>query len=91
MHESLYEVKYNGCIKINLWLDDKWASILIEDRLATVEGKLIYGSCQNTSSFWLPLLEKAFAKYILTYFSVIFEHSLNSQILKIELWVHMKI
>ena len=68
MHESLYEVKYNGCIKISLWLDEKWTTILIDDRLATVDGKLIYGSCKKTSSFWLPLLEKAFAKYILKYF-----------------------
>ena len=48
---------------MNLWLDDKWTNVCIDDRLPTVDGKLYYSSCTNINHFWLPLLEKAFAKY----------------------------
>nr|CAB3227589.1 calpain-A-like [Phallusia mammillata] len=36
--------------------------ILIDDKLPTIDGKLIMGACKHSSEFWWPLLEKACAK-----------------------------
>lgn len=36
----------------------------IDDRLPCLAGRLCFSRCQREDVFWLPLLEKAYAKYV---------------------------
>jgi len=39
-----------------------WDAITIDDRLAIRRGKLLYARCPDPNEFWVPLIEKAYAK-----------------------------
>ncbi len=56
------EPNYNGCIKLKLWIGQKWEYIYIDDKLPTVKGKLYFSRCKNEKNFWMPILEKGIAK-----------------------------
>ncbi|XP_039270330.2 calpain-10-like [Styela clava] len=66
---------YKGKIIIQLWVNGVWEKITIDDRLPTIykdgQYKLINGSCNDSSQFWAPLLEKACAKLYGCYESLI--------------------
>ena len=50
-----------GAVCVRLWRLGEWKDIIIDDRLPTIENKLIFGSSDN-GVFWVALVEKAFAK-----------------------------
>ncbi|XP_074654273.1 calpain-B-like isoform X2 [Tubulanus polymorphus] len=55
--------KYAGIFRFNFWRFGKWTEVVVDDRLPTKNGRLIY--CQNTNQpneMWGPLIEKAYAK-----------------------------
>ncbi|KAK7792941.1 hypothetical protein R5R35_008081 [Gryllus longicercus] len=61
------ENNYTGKTTIRLWACGSRFDMIIDDRLPvmnTKDGlKLVFGACKETSEFWLPLIEKAVAKY----------------------------
>ncbi|XP_059146063.1 calpain-9-like [Physella acuta] len=58
-----FDKDYIGAFRFVFWKYGKWVEIVVDDRLPTYNGKLIYGSNRKTpNEFWCPLLEKAFAK-----------------------------
>ena len=59
---ELFGPSYNGCVKVRFWINDEWIWIYIDDRLPTINGELCYSRCTNPTHFWIPLLEKAYAK-----------------------------
>lgn len=65
--EKLYGKEYKGYIKVKLWINHDWITVSIDDRLPTLESKLCYSCCEISNHFWVPLLEKAFAKLIGSY------------------------
>ncbi|XP_069705576.1 calpain-1 catalytic subunit-like isoform X2 [Periplaneta americana] len=53
---------YCGLFRFRFWHFGEWKDVLIDDRLPTYRGRLIYTHCTNPTEFWAPLLEKAYAK-----------------------------
>uniref|UniRef100_A0A0B7BIK0 Calpain catalytic domain-containing protein n=1 Tax=Arion vulgaris TaxID=1028688 RepID=A0A0B7BIK0_9EUPU len=55
--------EYNGKFKFNFWQYGKFVEVVVDDRLPTYNGKLIYGrNAEQPHEYWVPLLEKACAK-----------------------------
>ena len=44
-----------------------WYEVIIDDKLPTRNGKLLYLKAEEPNEFWTPLLEKAYAKFYTSY------------------------
>jgi hypothetical protein len=54
---------YDGTLTFHFWRWGKWKDVTIDDRLPTKDGeRLLFSRCEDPNEFWLPLLEKAYAK-----------------------------
>ncbi|XP_059800583.1 calpain-10 isoform X1 [Hypanus sabinus] len=52
----------SGCLKCRFWKFGQWVEVIIDDRLPCIDRRLCFSRCRSEEVFWLPLLEKAYAK-----------------------------
>ncbi|XP_078266361.1 calpain-10 isoform X2 [Rhinoraja longicauda] len=52
----------SGCLKCRFWKFGQWVEVIIDNRLPCIRRKLCFSRCRSEEVFWLPLLEKAYAK-----------------------------